>query len=238
MKNTNPFIITGQYRAADAVQQAMIQSLFGENAEYRYEVYFHWYNVIHELGHAIMMFNQPERPHPAQEEQLVNDFAVAYWRHYGEEDKLRELSGIVEDALSRLAAPSQDGHLEYAEKNWGTDAFITFESYGWFQFSCVQSALSGHMSLEQALARMSPFPVIHQESMTLPYAVNEGIAQSVVTEAIRILTSWGITLPQQIPVSFCDDVNCHMLAADHYDQIRRQLQAKLDQEENTCDEHL
>lgn len=29
-----------------------------------------------------------------------------------------------------------------------------------------------------------------------------------------------------------------MLAADNYDQIRRQLQAKFHQEENTRDEHL
>jgi len=169
MHNSTIRIITGKYRAADAGQQTMIQSLLGENAEYRYEIYFHWYNVIHELGHAIMMFSQPQRPHPAQEEQLVNDFAVAYWRHYGETDKLRELAYIVECALSRLPAPSTDRHLEYAEKNWGTDMFMTFERYGWFQFSCVQCALNKHMSLGQALGRMTPFPVASQQKKILRY---------------------------------------------------------------------
>ena len=63
-------IVTGQYQKAPLEQKKVIQELFGENAEYDYEIYFHWYNVIHELGHAIMMFNSSSRPHPAEEEQL------------------------------------------------------------------------------------------------------------------------------------------------------------------------
>lgn len=55
-----------------------------DNAEYNYELYFHWYNLIHELGHIIIMFNSVSHPHPAAEEQLVNNFAVACWQHYGE----------------------------------------------------------------------------------------------------------------------------------------------------------
>lgn len=45
-------------------------------------------------------------------------------------------------------------------------------------------------------------------------------------------------LPPEIPVVYCGDLNCHMLAADNYDQIRQQLHARFHQEENTCDEHL
>ena len=66
-------IVTGQYQMAPTEQKKMIQKLFGEDAEYNYEIYFHWYNVLHELGHAIMMFNASSRPNPAEEEQLVND---------------------------------------------------------------------------------------------------------------------------------------------------------------------
>lgn len=87
MVNINDYrvsILTGDYEQAPQEQKKMIQELFGENAEYNYELYFHWYNVIHELGHFIMMYNSPSRPHHAEEEQLVNNFAYAYWKHYGD----------------------------------------------------------------------------------------------------------------------------------------------------------
>lgn len=65
-QSCNCKIITGQYSTAGDIGQQMIQALFGKDAQYRYELYFHWYNLIHELGHAIMMFNNPARPHPAE----------------------------------------------------------------------------------------------------------------------------------------------------------------------------
>ena len=87
-------VLTGNYQDASIEQKQMLQELFGENAEYCYELYFHWYNMIHELGHAIMMFYSPARPHAAEEEQLVNNFAYAYWKQHGEQDKLKELHSI------------------------------------------------------------------------------------------------------------------------------------------------
>ena len=74
MENINDYcikIVTGQYQKAPPEQKKMIQELFGKDAEINYEIFFHWYNVLHELGHAIMMFNASSRPHPAEEEQLV-----------------------------------------------------------------------------------------------------------------------------------------------------------------------
>ncbi|WP_181951266.1 hypothetical protein [Paenibacillus aquistagni] len=69
-------ITTGQYVTAPLEQQLMIRHLLGENVECHFEIYFHWYNMIHELGHAIFEYNCPNRPHPADEEQLVNHFAI------------------------------------------------------------------------------------------------------------------------------------------------------------------
>jgi len=216
-------IVTGQYQSADSNAQLMIRNLFGRNAEYRYEIYFHWYNLIHELGHAIMMFNNPARPHPAEEEQLVNDFAVAYWRHYGETDKLRDLEDAVTDTLSKFPALTDGDYLEYTKNHWGEDILRTFEGYGWFQFSSVQKALRRDLKLDQALCMLSPFPLIPQEKRILRYAVDGSMAQNVVAEAIHILRSWGISLPQQIPVSLCGDVNCHMFCCEDYDLIRNQV---------------
>lgn len=32
----------------------------------------------------------------------------------------------------------------------------------------------------------------------------------IVMEAVRELKNWGVLLPEEIGVVFCDDVNCHM----------------------------
>lgn len=42
-------IVSGQYQTADLEEKQMIRELMGDNAEYDYEIYFHWYNIIHEL---------------------------------------------------------------------------------------------------------------------------------------------------------------------------------------------
>ena len=110
-------IVTGQYQKAPLKQKKMIQKLFGEDAEYRYEIYFHWYNVLHELGHAIMMFNASARPHSAEEEQLVNNFAYAYWQHYGEQKKIKTLSFFVDETIRKFTIPSSgnEDYMDYAK---------------------------------------------------------------------------------------------------------------------------
>ena len=220
-------IITGQYSAADTAQRALIDALWGSSAARYFELYFHRFNVIHELGHAIMIYNQPDRPHPAREEQIVNNFAAAFWRHYGEHDSLHTLTRIVERALARLPAPSQEGYLEYAEKNWGKQDFMTFEHYGWFQFSSAKHALSSDIGLAQALTHMSAFPVTPPNISSLSITASENMAQSVVSEALRVLRAWGVTLPSEIPVVLCSDLNCHMLAVNDYNKIRQELLDRL-----------
>ena len=205
-------IVTGDYRLADFRQRAMMRDLFGENAEHCYEIYFHWYNLIHELGHAIAMFNSPERPDPAEEEQKVNDFAVAYWRRFGEEEKLRDLGSIVECALSGLKAPSESGHMKYAKEKWGQADFYSFNNYGWFQFSCVKDALSRKECLSRTLSALGVRLAISEETMVLRYNEDENMARKVVADAVSTLRRWGVTLPEEVPVAFCDDLNCQMLA--------------------------
>lgn len=221
--DVNCKIITGQYPKSDEASQKFLKCLFGPNAEYRYELYFHWYNLIHELGHAIMMFNNSERPHPAEEEQLVNDFAAAYWRHYGEQDKLRDLEDTVTDALSRLPALTDGDYLEYAKAHWGEEMLWTFEGYGWFQFNSVGKALSRQHSLEEALGSLCCSRPAPQTGRELPYAGNEDLAETVVADAVSILSAWGVTLPRSIPVEYSDDVNCHMFVCDHYDEVRAEV---------------
>lgn len=215
MENINDYrvkIVTGQYRMAPSEQKQMIQELFGEDAEYNYEIYFHWYNVLHELGHAIMMFNASSRPHPAEEEQLVNNFAYAYWKHYGEQQKINELHSIVDETIQKFTVPTCNGefYLDYVKNVWGTKELYSFNNYGWFQFSSVQAAITEAPNLEQVLNRMCSTKVFPQKFKTLKYEVCDQMASQVIADAVRLMKDWGVLLPKENKIVFCDDVNCHM----------------------------
>lgn len=48
-------IITGQYELGTEDQQAGYKMLLGEdNIQYKFDLYFHWYNIVHELGHCVV----------------------------------------------------------------------------------------------------------------------------------------------------------------------------------------
>lgn len=220
MENTQDYrlrIVTGDYRKAPVEQKKMIRDLFEENAEHNYEIYFHWYNVLHELGHAIMMFNAPSRPHPADEEQLVNNFAYAYWKHYGEQKMLKELCSIVSETIHKFFVPANnnESHIDYAKSKWGTEELYSFNNYGWFQFSCVMAAITASPDLELALRSMCAANVSPRETETLHYEISGQMAAQVVADAVRLLKGWGVHLPDDHAIVFCNDVNCHMLQAEN-----------------------
>ena len=82
-------ITTGLYnKGTEEDQKNVVTAMGNENTENRFKLYFQWYNVIHELGHGLLYYNNGVNIDVADEEQLVNDFAVAYWKYYGEEEKV------------------------------------------------------------------------------------------------------------------------------------------------------
>lgn len=212
-------IITGRYPSANQAQQQMLRRLLGEHAEADFEIYFHWYNLIHELGHAILFFHSDTRPHPAEEEQMVNDFAFAYWRHYGEPEKIAALSSIVSHSLERFVSPAKEGvgYLEYAKSVWGKEELYSFNNYGWFQFSCVQRAIAAPISLKQALTNMGVSGIQPQPGITLRYHTDQSMPSRVLDDAVKQLSAWGIALPKTIKLTMSNDPNCHMCRTEKID---------------------
>lgn len=206
-------ITTGVYKRGTKEQQTLVETLFGnQNVEYYYEIYFHWYNVIHELGHALIATNLKEEYHPVDEEQLVNDFAVAYWRYYGEEVKLTDLGKIVSSTLPRFTRPvsSDTSYLEYAKEKWGQESLYNFNNYGWFQFNCVSASLETQKSnLEAILQQMGGVNVRTQRQERFIYSIDEAMAASVLKDAAITLAKWGMKVPV-IKLAFSNDLNQHM----------------------------
>jgi len=218
-------ITTGRYGHGTPEENETVDAILGEaRAKERFELYFQWFNVLHETGHCIVWFNGGSRPQIVDEEQLVNDFAVAFWTYYGEEEKLGDLRLTVAQALDNIGRPPDKyaNHLEYARDNWGKSGFFTFRNYGWFQFSCVNGSLGDIKPLESVLAEMGVANVSVRPKRTLAYpAIGEGAAAEIIGDAVAILREWGATIPA-VYHTFDDNPNNHMI------QIKRNVFGSMD----------
>jgi len=206
-------ITTGQYGQGTVEDNELVDSILGkEYAKERYELYFQWYNVLHEIGHAVMAMNNKNRIHVVDEEQLVNDFAVAYWSHYGEAGKLDELQNIVAYSLGNFnrPAPAHQTHMDYAREMWGKKELFTFNNYGWFQFSLVDHSLNNRKSLEAVLTEMGVKNIKPQPQKILVYASGEESVHQIILDAFEELRKWGVELPPFYH-TFSTDPNAHML---------------------------
>lgn len=195
-KPENYTIITGTLGTEE--RKDIVAILGADRIAWKYKICFHWHNVIHELGHAIFHFNPHEALADVEEEPLVNDFAVAYWTHYGEEAKLNALRGIVQAGLARFepSAPAGVHYMTYARENWGKPGFFSFNNYGWFQFNCVLHSLQNPKPLEAALSKMTDNPITPQPRECLCYDIDvEDVALQIVRDATQVVRRWGVTLP-------------------------------------------
>ena len=215
IQNRSFEIITGRYEKGTPEQQHAVNLIFGEaHSAERFELYFHWYNIIHELGHCIISLYSQARLHPVNEEQLVNDFAVAYWSYYGETKKLSALSEAIAYALSQFIVPAAENvsHIEYALSEWGKESFYNFNDYGWFQMSCVQNALKNPRDLGEVLAEIGvKFGFDSADKppkKTYSYVLNGENAGEIIQDAVDVLRGWSVDLPP-VKVSFSDDPNAH-----------------------------
>ena len=222
-------IFTGRYGKGTPEENQIVELILGGvETEQRFGIYFHWYNVIHELGHGIRYFANEEYRQlsddfesiePANlgnifinEEQLVNDFAVAFWRYYGESDKLEQLKIIVNDALTRFERPtdSETTHIDYALANFHTEEFQTFNNYGWFQMSCVAESLRKNEDLASVLERMGvDIKVQPQKLLTYP-TITEVVVPEILDTAVALLREWGALLPTKIVNHLENDPNRNM----------------------------
>lgn len=152
----NYVIMSGCYETGTEEQKQGCKMLFGEERiEYFFDLYFHWYNVVHEMGHCIAARYGAEMP-KAEEEMYVNALAVAYYRFAGEEVRLTELKDRLSKILSQFPSPVPEGEdfLAFYKRIWGTEALNNPMIYGYFQFRSVLEALEHPQALDRVLAQI------------------------------------------------------------------------------------
>lgn len=200
-------IYTGQFEKGTPEQQAAFLQLFGpENTQYKFDFYFHWYNVIHEYGHCLCSYHGSDIIGLAQE-FLVNRFAVNIWRCAGYEEELNSLQKMVTEILQRMDNPVPDGisFTDFYEQIWETEQITEVSIYGYFQFKSVQMALEGREDLTAILKEMG----IHKEiNKTLPfhktYLVSAETAKEALHDIRHLLDNLGIEQPT-VNVKLVDD---------------------------------
>ena len=98
-------IISGRYETGTQEQQQGFAQLFGnEKIQFRFDLYFHWYNVIHELGHCLVSSRKVSM-NPVQEELYANSFAVAYWKMADANGNLQKLREMITEVLNQIPSP-------------------------------------------------------------------------------------------------------------------------------------
>ncbi len=194
----------------------VVTAMGEENTEERFRLYFQYYNVVHEMGHGLLRYNDGVKLSIADEEQLVNDFAVAYWNYYGEPEKLDELYDIVTYAVENVGDNYENGvdYLEHGRehsngKKFDRD-FFNFNDYGWFQFSSVKHSIEQNKPLEDVLKEMGFTNFTLTEKVVLKHQMNdEKDSTAVINEAVENFNEWGLYFPEAYQ-RFSDDPNMNV----------------------------
>lgn len=204
-------IITGKYETGTQEQQAGFKQLFGhENTQFKFDLYFHWYNIIHELGHCLLSM-QNKRIDLVDEEMLVNAFAVGYWKHAGNSDNLKKLSSMLESILEIVPNPIPAGmeFTEFFRSIWGSEQLNTVAMYGFFQLSSVLEAMKLNKNFSNILDEMGLECGNLSAMKAYDREVTAENAESVLAVALENLRLFGNEIAD-IEIEFADnpEVQC------------------------------
>ena len=203
----NYIIYSGQFEKGTQEQQAVFSQLFGpQNTQYKFDFYFHWYNIIHEYGHGLCMHYDSDIINLKQE-FLVNRFAVSIWRYAGYEQELKELEKMINETLQRIKdpVPNHMSFTEYYEQIWGTDELMQVPIYGYLQFKSVQMAIENKEDLGSVLMEMGIHKEIGSQTPTYKkYPISADTAKEALNDIRNLLDMLGIEQPL-VNLEFVDD---------------------------------
>lgn len=204
-------IYTGQFEKGTQEQQEVFIRLFGtENVRYKFDFYFHWYNIVHEYGHCLCNYYESDIV-GLKQELLVNRFAVSFWRYAGYEKELKSLKKMLNEILQKMKNPVPDhmSFIEYYEQIWETDRIMEVSIYGYFQFKSVQKALEDRNELAAILREMGIHKEINKSLFShKKYSISAETAKEVLNDLQHLLDNLGIEQPI-VELELVDDPSIH-----------------------------
>ena len=212
-------ITTGQFETGTREQQAAFVQLLGaEDAQYKFDFYFHWYNIAHEYGHCLCNYYESDMI-DLKQEFLVNRFAVSLWRYAGYEKELLYLQKMLNGIMQGIKNPVPSGMSmeDYYEQIWGTDQLMDTAVYGYLQFRSVLMALESRVELPHVLKEMG----IHTELKPAAraykeYPVTAETAKVVLADLRGLLDRLGIDQPET-DIELSDDPMEHRMCIKEAD---------------------
>ena len=189
-------IISGRYETGTREQQQAFAQLFGnENIQSRFDLYFHWYNVIHELGHCLVDFCEISMD-PVQEELYVNSFAVAYWKTADANGNLWELREMITEILGQIQSPvpPDTNFAAFFQSIWNSEAMQSVALYGYFQLACVIEAMKEDKDLREVLGEIGISDVETSSVQKYTGKISSECAQDILDLCMRNLSDMGVVL--------------------------------------------
>lgn len=200
-------IISGKYETGTTEQKIGFDQLFGEeDVQERFDLYFHWYNIIHEVGHVLLDNNRVDMD-GVQEELWVNSFAVAYWEEVDKKNNLIKVKEIINDIIKDIPTPvpRESSFKDFFSKIWGSEIMNNVMMYGYFQLSCVLEAFNIDKSLYELLREVGYKEFSLKSIKSYDCEINSENAKIVLDRCLENLKSLGITNISEINLKFVDD---------------------------------
>lgn len=166
-----------------------------------YELYFYWYSIPFEMGLILRTryrSNEKDEIHDRwQDEKLMHEFAVAYWRQRGERQRLADLEQLAIPVISNYQSPVPlNSTPEYYNQNYA-QLRSEIRKLGYFQLSFFLSALRKNIDFYTAI-KTAIYPDAVQPYYTgpLPYReLDADLPSRIVADMRRYLKPYGVELP-------------------------------------------
>ena len=210
-------IVTGRYGQGTPEVNEMVASILGtENTQERFNIYFNWFNTVHEIGHIVdVVLHDGERETDFMRSELfANAFAAAFWERYGDEETFNMLREIISHAVENLDSPLAEGEdiYDFARLWEAGELDFTFEIYGWFQFNVVDRVLNEMQDLESLLlyAGLEFSEAPPERTLTFD-SLGEDSIPEILAAVFTVLQEWGIEMPFPVYHMLDDDPHMHMV---------------------------
>ncbi len=190
-------IISGRYETGTEEEQTGYRQLFGEdNIQYKFDLYFHWYNLVHEMGHCLVE-KYGKQMSKVQEEMFVNELAVSYYRYIGESERLRELEGYLQAVIDMVPSPVPEGQTftSFFESIWGTEALNNVMMYGFFQLNSVLEAMHKEKKFEDITKELG-VTLQASKPVKCTASITSSNAAAFLEAASENMRSFGFDVPE------------------------------------------
>ena len=163
-----------------------------------FALYYYWFNIAHECAHILRKAYGTRAESRWVEENAATEFAVAYWRAFGEEGRLAQLRDCLEDALHLLPNPilPDEEPAAYFDAHY-KELTETPHEHAYLQFAWVLENLEKKVDLTTALRTLVTEQAHAGPPMTPRFyaEIDVDLPLTIIPDLRQVLAAYNVTLP-------------------------------------------